>query len=39
MKRAQKKIRKPGIEPIDQNANYEDGFQYYRNGRDGSILE
>jgi hypothetical protein len=39
MKCAQKRIRELGIEPIDQNAGCEDGSQYYRNGRDGSILE
>jgi len=39
MKRAQKRIQKPGIEPIDQNAGCENGSQYYHNERDGSILE
>jgi hypothetical protein len=39
MKRVQKRIQEPGIEPIDQNVGYEDGSQYYPNGRDGSILE
>ena len=39
MKRAQKRIWEPGIEPIDQNGGCQDGSQYYRNGRDGSILE
>jgi len=39
MKRAQKRIQEHGIEPIDQSIGCEDGSQYYRNGRDGSILE
>jgi len=38
MKHAQKRIRELGIEPIDQNVGCEGGSQYYRNGRDGSIL-
>jgi hypothetical protein len=35
MKRAQKSIREPGIEPIDRNVGCKDGVQYCRNGRDG----